>query len=236
MLLTVAGSLPLSSFENSVMWLPCLVQGDTASCHLALCCEPHHENSTLITIRYRMLLFNHTQMLFSFAVDPDLDAFTEVSPMSYSYLTEYAEPCRVVVRAHYNQGLMPQVISRVPVVSQSNHALSLVFLNETTGATEQTFHITTYEVDGTLVACICNAGDVQSSVIVSNETSSFHAFVSMAPSFQEKRIVCPASTVNFSTAGHPPGCSMSVALRAASDCKSGGSTCMKLSFTSFWRF
>ena len=38
---------------------------------------------------------------------------------------------------------MPQVSSRVPVVSQSNHALSLVFLNETTGATEQTFHITT---------------------------------------------------------------------------------------------
>lgn len=104
MLLKVAGSLPLSSFENSGMWLPCLVQGDTGSCHLALCCEPHHENSTLITIRYRMLLFNHTQMLFSFAVDPDLDAFTEVSPMSYSYLTEYAEPCRVVVRAHYNQG------------------------------------------------------------------------------------------------------------------------------------
>jgi hypothetical protein len=228
-----ASSLPLSSFENNLTWLSCLVQGDTGSCHLALCCEPHHESSTLITIRYRMLLFNHTQMLFSFAVDPDLDVFTEVSPMSYSYLTEYAEPCRVVVRAHYNQGSVTQVSSLIPVVSQSDHVLSLVFLNEATGATEQTFHIRSFEVDGTLVTCICNTGDVQSSVIIINETSDVDAFVSMAPSSQERRIVCPASTVNFSTAGHPPGCSMSVALRATGGAPNAASSECTLQISEF---
>jgi hypothetical protein len=208
-------SLSLAGFDDSVMWLACSVQSDGGSCDLALCFEPHSNQGSLITIRYRMLFYNHTQLPFSFAVDPALDVFTTVLPSCHAYLKEYTQPCQAVVRLHYQDGLRTQVSSLIPLVSPSNHALSLIVPTALSGAVEQTFYLRIFEDNCTIIASLCDSGDVQSSILVSNETHNLDAFVSLSPSFQDKRIVCSGSTVNVNTLDPSQSCSLRVTLRAA---------------------
>jgi len=215
-----ASSLSLASYEDKLLWLPCPIQSDSGSCSLALCLQPEGDRSTLVTIRYRVLFYNHTDVHASFAVDPELDVFTEVAPSSHAHIKQHASPCRIVVRVRSGEGegggggTWTQASALMPLAPPSDTALSLVSRDAAAAAVERTFYMRVIEVDGTVVAALSNFCDVQSSVLVSNETSNLDAFVSLSPSPEDKRIVCPASTVSLSTSGIPPTSSMHVTLRA----------------------
>lgn len=207
-----SAALSLAGYEDKLMWLACPVHSGGSSCHLSLCLQPQGEHCTLVTIRYRVTFYNHTDLLVCFAVDPDLDVFTEVAASAHCHLRQFAEPCRLVVRVRSAEGSWSQVSALVPIAAPSDCALPLVSHDAVNGAVERTFYLRVVEVDGSMVAALSNFCEVQSSILVFNDTTNIDAFVSVLPS-EEKRIVCPACTVNISTTGLAPASSLRVTLR-----------------------
>ncbi len=204
--------LSLAGYDDKLLWLASSIHTDSSSCKLSFCLQPEGKHCTLITVRYCITFYNHANFHAAFAVDPDLHVFTEVAPSSHCHLTEFAEPCRVVVRLRCEDGRWTHVSSLIPMVVNSDIALPLVSVDAVSGAVERTVYMRIIEVDGSIVAALSDFCEVQASVLVLNETTDVDAFVSLLS--EEKRIVCPASTVNVSTSSMPPTSSLHVTLRA----------------------